>query len=540
MRKRINVDAAMVHVDSGDSSGPVGEPARVHVASVVTREMIRGALCAASTLVFLVSTACSRDTVSPDAPIEEFAAHLDTRVPALMQRYDIPGASMALVRGAEIVWTGAYGYAKTETGMKMTADAVCRTESISKSVTAWGVMTLVEDGSIDLDAPVEEYLAGWEFPESDHDPREITVRGLLSGNAGLPLGTIGAPAEYEPGGRLPSLEQFLSREPGMTRPPGSGFVYSNVGFNTLELLVERVTGREFHEYMKNEVLLPLGMHDSAFGWRDEYASRVPNGYENTGEPVPPYVYPADASGGLLSTARDVARFVAAGMVGPYFEDRGVLTERGVRRIYTEQVQIGGMFGFVADAYGFGHFIEHSTDGPAVVWHGGQGHGWMTDFHSVPETGDGIVILTNSERSWPFFALVLADWSRWAGIGPVKFVRITYAQIGFVVLIGIALAAAAWIAYVLIREFVSGSRRFAPFARRRRALRIASAAVGLAGLGYLIWSFAQPYLFISSIFPASVGWGATALSVLSLVLVASALFPRIGRTGGTAGTPHRHP
>ncbi len=69
------------------------------------------------------------------------------------------------------------------------------------------------------------------------------------------------------------------------------------------------------------------------------------------------------------------------------------------------MKIPGLFGFAADAYGFRHFIETLPDRRRAVWHGGQGHGWMTHFHAIPESGDGIVILTNSQRSWPFMSRV---------------------------------------------------------------------------------------------------------------------------------------
>jgi hypothetical protein len=94
----------------------------------------------------------------------------------------------------------------------------------------------VEQGRVDLDAPVEQYLGEWELPESRFEEREVTVRRLLSNSAGAALGTVGE--EYRPRGEGPPLRTYLSREVRLAYKPGSEFRYSNAGFNLLELLVE--------------------------------------------------------------------------------------------------------------------------------------------------------------------------------------------------------------------------------------------------------------------------------------------------------------
>ena len=245
---------------------------------------------------------------------------------------------MALVRAGELVWSGAYGYADLEHQRSMTVDAICRVESISKSVTAWGVMRLVQKGLIDLDEPAQKYLRTFDLPRSPQSGQQITVRRLLSGHAGLPLGTIGQSVEYPPGRGAPSLRDYLTDEVRLIREPGAGFAYSNVGFNLLELLIEEITGRDFSSYMADEVLAPLGMEQSSFSWDGRFRSAIPMGYELNGAAVPPYVYPAKASGGLFATAEDIARFIRAGMTG-VFMDNGVLNPDSIMQIHTPQVEM---------------------------------------------------------------------------------------------------------------------------------------------------------------------------------------------------------
>lgn len=484
--------------------------------------VIRFPILMISVLVMLFCLYCHPNPVQHEQSLDSFVASLEKRIPDLMAKYGIPGVSLAIVRDGRPAWSGAYGYADLEQKDKMTLDAICRVESISKSVTAWGVLNLVEKGVLQLDAPVTQYLESWTLPESKYSEQDITIRRLLSNTAGMPLGTIGEKSEYDPRGRVPALRDYLKNEAQLVREPGSGFLYSNVGFNLLELIVEEVADRDFAAYMADEILKPLGMQHSSFAWNADIHPFIPTGYELDGEPVAPYVYSGAASGGLFATVDDIARFVAAGMPGHFSAD-SVLTEAAIRRLYAPEVEIPGLFGFVADAYGLGHFIETLPDGQKAVWHGGQGHGWMTHFHSVPETGDGIVILTNSQRSWPFMAQVLSDWATWSGLKAVNMGRITHATSAFKVVFGFILLVSLWLLYRLAAGLYRGKRTFAPFSESRPITRLFQALTGFLMMGLLLWSIAQPYLFVSSIFPNLVGLAGFSVLGLAIILVVTSLW-----------------
>jgi CubicO group peptidase (beta-lactamase class C family) len=477
-------------------------------------------------LVLLTGTGCTQKRVTSQDSLNTFSIYLDERIPALMKKYAIPGVSMALIQDGELVWSGAYGYADLEQAREMTVDAVCRAESVSKSVTAWGVMRLVEQGLVDLDAPVQAYIHDWQLPATEYDEDAVTIRRLLSNNAGMPPGTIGH--EYPPQSEILGLREDLTQEAQLIREPGTGFLYSNPGFNLLELLIEEVTGRDFATYMAAEVLIPLGMPDSSYDWRDSYQDSLPTGYELQGDPVPPYVYPAKASGGLFANVEDLARFVSAEMTG-YYTDQSVLNQDSIQMLHTPQVEIPGLFGFVADSYGFGHFIETLPDGRKAVWHGGQGHGWMTHFHGVPESGDGIVILTNSQRSWPFLAKVLTDWAQWSGLESVKFgiiTKVTTALKTLIVLIGLG---SLWQVIRLVQGLRRGKRTFAPLSPISLPRRMLQALIGLGIIVTLAWSAAQPYLFLSSIFPSTIRWAGSSLLILAILIILSSCFPSIEST-----------
>jgi len=462
-----------------------------------------------SVLIILFSGSLQiKRNMHADVPLDEFKAHMDERIPALMKQYRIPGCNIALVKDGQIAWTECYGYADVASDRALTVDTPMSVQSITKSVTAWGVMRLVEKGLIDLDAPMSQYIKSWQFPLTDYPTEKITVRQLLAHTAGMPLGDF--TNIYSPGEAMPSNRDVMTAEAVLMREPGTRFSYSNTGYNLLEILIEDVTEQGFSEYIRTEVLLPLGM-ESAFFDIDMAANPYPpTGYNLRGEPVPVYLYPSKASGGLFATAHDIARFAAAGM-----QENPVLSSESVKLLYSPQSHKIGIYGLIFEAYGFGHYIEKLPNGMLSISHGGQGNGIMTHLQAVPETGDAIVLLTNSQRSWPFIAYVLSDWAQWRGFPSVGMGRIIWGHYGLCVVIGMLISASLLVILRLVPTFYQQKRM------GFRLLRVGAASILL---GILIWCACQKYLFITSVFPILSVWLGGAAFVFSIVLLLSVLLP----------------
>ena len=476
-------------------------------------------------LIFLAA-ACSRASLaSPpeNSPPAAFAEHLDRRLPAYMERYQVPGAAVALVEEGQMVWSGAYGYADLAQRIKMTPATHCRAQSIAKSVTAWGVIKLAEEGRIDLDHPVSAYLSSWDFPGNPDYAGIVTVRQLLTHTGGVQRGTVGV--HYGPEGDRPSLYSNLSQEAHFRHRPGESFLYSNPGYNVLEVLVEDVTGRTFADYMKQEVLLPLGMGQADFEWQPDWSPGVAVGYDVQGDPVPVYVYPEKASGGLFATVEDLAAFAAAA-AGPSSptETQGVLDPSAQRQLYTPQAALTGQYRLISESYGLGHFIDQLKGGQNAVWHGGQGHGWMTHFHAVPGTGRAIVILTNSQRSWPVIARVLRDWSAWNGFGPAGMEIIITGSRAVLGLAGCITALVLWGAFRLGQEIRSRKRQFAPHRSLGRLQNLTWIGTGLILIGGLVWFFSREYTFFSVVFPLASRWLGYSLGAAAGLLIFRGLSP----------------
>jgi len=388
-------------------------------------------------------------------------------------------------------------------------------------------MKLVEEGKIDLDVPVQRYLESWNIPETEFNIDGVTVRRLLSGTAGMPLGDIDE--RYSPATEnIPTLRQTLSRNALLFQEPGSSFSYSNTGFNILELLIEELSRRDFSEYMEKEILKPLGMERASFQWRDDFSPPVATGYGNGGEALPVYVYPYNAAGDLFGTLEDIAHFAAAGMTRFAPWHRGVLSSETVESMYTVEANMSSYYRFVFDGYGFGHFIEYlegENSRHKAVSHGGQGAGWMTDFHLIPSTGDGIVILSNSQRTWPGFAHILSDWAKWNGFVSIGMGAILTVQKIAWVLITLTLALLLWQVGEIVEGTIAGSRRLKLSPRPATALRWTQLTAAFIFLGAFLGIQSLEYWFIDSVLPVATNWIDFTLLLAAGVLGAGFFLPR---------------
>ncbi|MCL9812224.1 serine hydrolase domain-containing protein [Natranaeroarchaeum aerophilus] len=487
------------------------------------RDYLRRSSTAAVTGITGISLLSERTTGDD----EDLASVLDDRVPTLLNRYDVPGVAVAVITDGEVSWANAYGDTDRETNRPMTQDTLCRPQSITKSITAWGVMALVERGEIGLDTAVSEYIPAAQLPDSEAWD-EVTVRRLLSHTAGLPEGVY---TNYSAVSPVPSLEEAICGNAGTppARPadsPGTTFRYSNPGYALLELLIEEVTGQDYAQYMETTVFEPLGMDTATFDLDEALQSGLATSHERSGEAVEPYREAPLAHGMLYATVEDIATFVAAGMPAADGREPGrdVLRPERVTQLHSKEVETTGFYRYASDAYGLGHLVETLPDGYRAVSHGGQGTGTWTWYHSVPGTGDGIVILTNSERSLRLIAAILKEWTDSRGLATISLAR-TYSRVETAGRIGVGVLgiAGAGLAWLLGREVRNGPRTFAPVAEHSRLKRGVVASVAVVLLVFW-WGLAYPVadLFLPGLAHLLGG----SLSFVAILLFLMAVFPRM--------------
>lgn len=241
--------------------------------------------------------------------------------------------------------------------------------SVSKAVSAWGVMKLVEDGKIGLDEPILPYLKRWKFPGSQEFGNQVTVRHLLSHTSGLvdgfgfsgflleerrqtPEESLQFPKDANMGAPHPAIVEF---------PPGSRMSYSSAGYTILQLLIEELTGKSFNEYMREHVLQPLGMQYATYDTEELVAENrlnqlAPN-YDIELNAHPHRKHTMMAGGSLRVTPHEMALFLQA-----YFHER-MLTKSTIQLML--QPQTG-----TESTWGLGHEIYLNTDSLKIAGHGG--------------------------------------------------------------------------------------------------------------------------------------------------------------------------
>jgi len=343
-----------------------------------------------------------------------------------------PGLAVALVQDGEVVWAAGYGVADRTTGQPVSAATRFQAASLAKPVTAWGVLRLVESGRIGLDEPVVDHLRRWRPPPSPFDDGGLTVRRLLSHTAGLSVhGYVGQPADRP----LPPITASLAGETGDSFPvellaaPGRGWLYSGGGYSLLQLLVEELTGRPFAEHMQAEVLGPLGMTASSFRWSRTEGTARP--HDADGAPLPDLPFADQAAAGLVTTAPDLARFVAAALAGPRGEPpgRGVLSPASVRLALTAAPATEGR-------WGLGYGLGLTPSGDRLAYHEGANRGWRAGLALLPDRRTGIAVLANGDDgSGPIDAVV----QQWLALATPNQI---HARLGTAMLAILAVAAAA--------------------------------------------------------------------------------------------------
>ncbi|GGI73058.1 hypothetical protein GCM10007973_07490 [Polymorphobacter multimanifer] len=284
-------------------------------------------------------------------------------------------------------------------GQQVDADTLFQMASVSKWVTAWGVMTLVDSGKIELDAPVSRYLRRWRLPPSKHDNDLVTVRRLLSHTAGLTDGlgycgfAPGKPLQPLPASLTAAADAcpFTNGSVAVGARPGA-WQYSGGGYSLLQLLIEDVSGQPFADYMDAAVLKPLGMKRSTFRPRAPGATNVAEFFDSDGSAAQHFAYTAAGAASLYSSVADLTLFVSAHRSGPdgAVVGRGVLSPSSVATLQAPQARVddrpfwGLGVRLYAPARGGGYIFGHD---------GGNTPAVNTAIRLDPASGDAIIALS---------------------------------------------------------------------------------------------------------------------------------------------------
>jgi len=301
---------------------------------------------------------------------------IESLVTEWMREEEVPGVSLVLVDEDGERYAEGVGARDLETNAPATPDTLYGVGSISKSVTALAVAQLADAGGLSLDDAVDDYVD--HFAETSGEP--ITIAGLLSHTSGMPAaeaGVLDQALEGRPAGIADAddYERHL-RDAGEWRVTGEDrFMYFNAGYDVLGRVIENVDGRRYATYVREEVLEPLGMERSTFHPEPfEDDDDAMTGYldgEDTPEPTPfPFEELIHPSGGLVSSVRELGRFLRAAMADGELEGSRVASPGTFERLQRRRVRWQTYLDGREEEYGYG-WIAQPLVGDRVVGHGGS-------------------------------------------------------------------------------------------------------------------------------------------------------------------------
>ncbi|MEO0600108.1 MAG: serine hydrolase domain-containing protein [Myxococcota bacterium] len=336
------------------------------------------------------------------------AAAVEERVVAYMEDDGPPGLGVALVRDGAVLYAGGYGWADVEDELPLGPRTSVLLSSVSKTFIGVAAMQAVDEGRLQLDQPLTDVLP---FTLDGPSDAPITFRHVLTHHSGI-RDTVEYGRAYAEGdptvGLGEFLESYLVRGGSRWRSgsfaghePGDRFAYSNVGAALAGFAVGEASGTSFASIVFDEILLPLGMNDSAYYLSDLVRSpAVP--YDRMGDGLaawPQYGYPTYPDGMMRSSARDMARYVAA-MVDGELEGTRILEESTAREMVTVDPALGTDEDGQAIAWAM-----RRLEGRPLVGHNGLDYGSLCELWFDPETGDGFVLLLNGFPGTSFGRLI---------------------------------------------------------------------------------------------------------------------------------------
>ena len=321
------------------------------------------------------------------ADVETF---LDGIVPAQLTQNDIAGATISVVKDGKLLFAKGYGYSDVKSKKPVSPETTLfRPGSVSKLFTWTAVMQLVEQGKLDLNKDVNEYL-DFKIPEAFGKP--ITLTHILTHTPGFEeqiknLFTIGTSS--------PNLGEYVKNHiPTRIYPPGTTPAYSNYGTALAGYIVERVSGKSFDDYIEANIFQPLGMTHSTFRQPlpENLAPNMSSGYALASDEAKPFeMINAFPAGSMSSSAVDMSKFMLAHLQG------GKLGEAQILKPETAKLMHSRLFGLDDAMPSMAHgFYEEPRNGKRIIGHGGDTMWFHSDLHLIEDAGVGFFMSYNSQ------------------------------------------------------------------------------------------------------------------------------------------------
>ena len=364
------------------------------------RNIMALAACAAALLLQASAARCAISEAPASSAASGSSAHpldradleawLDGMVPYALKAGDMAGAVVVVVKDGTVLLQKGYGYADVSKKLRMDPEeTMVRIGSTSKLFTWTAVMQLVEQGKLDLDRNINDYL---DFTIPSDFGKAVTLRDLMNHRGGFEEGLKDI-LWTNPRG-VPSTEAYLKEhERPMLFAPGQVPAYSNYGAALAGYIVERISKEPYERYIERHILLPLGMTHTTFDQPlpERFAASVSKGYREASAPPGPYeLIVTRPAGSGTTTVADMSRFMLAHLQDGHFGDTEILQVDTAKRMHSPSEQAPPGFGTMAHG-----FFRELHNGRTVIGHGGDTIFFHNEFELLPAEGVGIDFTFNS-------------------------------------------------------------------------------------------------------------------------------------------------
>lgn len=312
-----------------------------------------------------------------------------------MKFYNVPGLSIAVINNYQVEWTKGYGWADVSEKRPVNDQTLFQAASISKSLNALGVLKLVEDKKLDLFTDINQYLVSWKFPyDSLSKNKKITLAHLLSHTAGL--SGHGFPG-YAKGDSLATIIQILDGiRPANTKAirslfePGLKFKYSGGGTTISQLIVMNNSKMDYPDYMQKNILDPLGMKNSFYGFPSQkHSSILATGYNEKANEISGkyHLYPEQGAASLWTNPAELARFIIETQLSLEGRSNKLLNREKTKFQLTPYIDSNAAMGVFVVKMGADKYFQH----------GGSNEGFRCVYFGSMEKGKGVVVMVNSDN-----------------------------------------------------------------------------------------------------------------------------------------------
>jgi len=337
----------------------------------------------------------------------------DLKIKLLMILGHMPSLSVCIIKNNTIKWSKGYGFADRQHKIPATNKTVYMVASISKTFATTALLQLYEKGLIDLDTDVSKYL-DFKLRNPKYPDKNITCRMLLAHRSSLTryviqLGIyftfLGYPNEWLREFLTPS-GRFYKSSIWNDYSPGEEFYYSDLGFEIIEYIVERITNQPFDEYCTENIIKPLNLSKTSYQLKDFYINEIARPYIWLGGiyfPLPQIQINNFAAGGLRTNVLDLSRFLLAHINNGTYNGIRILNENSTDMMHT--LQFGNNF------YGLGWFISSDWNGEIIGGHLGMILGGRAEMWCRPSDKTGIIFFWNQYEMFHLRNRPLENWAQ---------------------------------------------------------------------------------------------------------------------------------